>query len=97
AVAEELHFTRAAERLGIEQPPLSQQIQNLEKEIGTPLFRRLPRGVAMTDAGANFLIDARAILTHADKAAEHARRIARGEMGRIRVGMINSAPFHPFI
>lgn len=97
AVAEELHFTRAAERLGIEQPPLSQQIQNLEKEIGTPLFRRLPRGVAMTDAGANFLIDARAILLHADKAAEHARRIARGEMGRIRVGMINSAPFHPFI
>ncbi len=97
AVAEELHFTRAAERLGIGQPPLSQQIQSLEREIGTPLFRRLPRGVELTDAGRSFQQDAQAIIDDAERATDRARRVARGELGRIRVGMINSAPFHPFI
>lgn len=97
AVAEELHFTRAALRLGIGQPPLSQQIQQLEAEVGTPLFRRLPRGTELTDAGRSFLEEAREILSRADKAIERAQRAAQGELGRIRVGMINSAPFHPLI
>lgn len=97
AVAEERHFTRAAKALGMGQPPLSQQVQALERELGTPLFRRLPRGVALTEAGQVFLEDARRILRDAAQAAERARRVARGEQGRIRVGMINSAPFHPLV
>ena len=97
AVADECHFTRAAERLGIGQPPLSQQIQILEREIGTPLFKRLPRGVSLTDAGKSLLVDARAILGDVTRAGDHARRAARGELGRVRIGMINSAPFHPFV
>jgi DNA-binding transcriptional LysR family regulator len=97
AVAEELHFTRAAQKLGIGQPPLSQQIQSLERELGTLLFRRLPKGVALTDAGRSFFEDARSILDSVQRASDHARRIARGDLGRIRVGMINSAPFHPFV
>ncbi len=97
AVGEELHFTRAARRLGIEQPPLSLQIQNLEREIGTPLLRRKPRSIELTEAGSSFLDDARAILEQVRRATDHAQRVARGELGRIRVGMINSAPFHPFV
>lgn len=97
AVAEELHFTRAAQRLGMEQPPLSQQIRALEAEIGTPLFERRARAVTLTDAGRGFLDDARAILAQVQRATDHARRVARGDSGRIGVGMINSAPFHPFV
>ncbi|WP_349256220.1 LysR family transcriptional regulator [Banduia mediterranea] len=97
AVADECHFTRAAERLGIGQPPLSQQIQALEREVGTKLFKRLPRGVALTDAGQSLLDDARTILADVARAGDHARRAARGELGRVRIGMINSAPFHPFV
>lgn len=97
AVAEELHFTRAARRLGIEQPPLSQQIKALEAEIGTPLFERRARTVALTDAGRGLLDDARSILAQVQLATDHARRVARGDAGRIGVGMINSAPFHPFV
>ncbi|CAB3627087.1 LysR substrate-binding domain-containing protein [Achromobacter pestifer] len=97
AVAEELHFTRAAARLGIGQPPLSQQIQQLEREIGTPLFLRLPRGVEMTEAGAQFLEDARAILASADRAIDTARRLGRGERGAVTVGFTASAVFHPYL
>ncbi|MGY6272263.1 LysR family transcriptional regulator [Achromobacter denitrificans] len=97
AVAEELHFTRAAARLGIGQPPLSQQIQQLEREIGTPLFLRLPRGIALTEAGAGFLEDARAILASADRAVDAARRLGRGERGAITVGFTASAVFHPYL
>lgn len=97
AVAEARHFTRAAETLGIGQPPLSQQIQGLERELGTPLFSRLPRGVALTAAGEALLEDARRILRDVERATERTRRVARGELGRLRVGMINSAPFHPLI
>ncbi|WP_313369750.1 LysR family transcriptional regulator [Achromobacter animicus] len=97
AVAEELHFTRAAARLGIGQPPLSQQIQQLEREIGTPLFLRLPRGIALTEAGAQFLDDARAILASADRAIDVARRLGRGERGAITVGFTASAVFHPYL
>ncbi|MCC2657112.1 MAG: LysR family transcriptional regulator [Panacagrimonas sp.] len=97
AVAEALHFRRAAEKLGIQQPPLSMQIRQLEAEIGSPLFRRSQRRVELTDAGRSFLEDARAILAQAQAAAGRARRAAQGELGRLRVGMINSAPFHPVI
>ncbi len=97
AVAEELHFTRAAARLGIGQPPLSQQIQQLEREIGTPLFLRLPRGIALTEAGAQFLEDARALLAGADRAVDTARRLGRGERGAITVGFTASAVFHPYL
>lgn len=97
AVAEALHFSRAAEKLGIQQPPLSMQIRQLEAEIGAPLLRRSQRRVELTDAGRSFLEDARAILAQAQAAAGRARRAAQGEHGRLRVGMINSAPFHPVI
>lgn len=97
AVAEQQHFTRAARVLGIGQPQLSQQIQQLEREIGTALFVRLPRGVALTPAGHALFDDAQHILREAQQATERARRVARGEQGRIRVGMINSAPFHPLV
>ncbi|ULQ48238.1 LysR family transcriptional regulator [Flagellatimonas centrodinii] len=97
AVAEAEHFTRAAEALGMAQPPLSQQIRALETELGVDLFHRLPRGVRLTDAGHSLLEDARRLLQEAERAVERTRRVARGERGRLRVGMINSAPFHPLI
>ena len=97
AVAEEKHFTRAAKVLGIGQPPLSQQIQQLERELGTALFHRLPRGVSLTPAGQALFDDARRVLREAEQAVERTRRVARGEQGRLRVGMINSAPFHPLV
>jgi len=97
AVAEEGHITRAAERLGIQQPPLSQQIRALETELDVLLFRRKPRGVELTDAGNAFLVDARRILADVDDALTKVRRTARGEQGRLAVGFTSSAPFHPFI
>jgi DNA-binding transcriptional LysR family regulator len=97
AVAEEKHVTRAAERLGIQQPPLSQQIRALERELDVQLFRRKPRGVELTDAGHALLADARAILSHIDHAFATTKRTARGEQGRIAVGFTSSAPFHPFV
>ena len=93
AVAEELHFTRAAERLHIGQPPLSQQIQALEEELGVTLFARSKRRVALTDAGQRFLASARQILADTEQAAEQARRAARGEVGELRIGFTSSLPF----
>lgn len=97
AVAEEAHITRAAERLGIQQPPLSQQIRALERELDVQLFRRKPRGVELTDAGQAFLERARAILDQVERAFATTRRTARGEQGRVVVGFTSSAPFHPFV
>src|SRR5271154_3030642 len=97
AVAEEGHITRAAERLGMQQPPLSQQIKSLETELGVQLLRRLPRGVEPTDAGRAFLADARLILAQVDHAFASTRRTARGELGHIAIGFTSSAPFHPFV
>jgi DNA-binding transcriptional LysR family regulator len=97
AVAEEGHVTRAAERLGIQQPPLSQQIRALERELGVQLLRRKPRGVEPTEAGRVLLADARAILGQIDHALAATRRTARGEQGRLAVGFTSSAPFHPFV
>lgn len=95
AVAEEKHFTRAAGRLGIGQPPLSQQIQQLERELDTPLFLRLPRGIELTEAGQQFLVDSRDILAAAARAADRARRLGRGETGALTVGFTAAAVFHP--
>lgn len=97
AVAEEGHITRAAARLGIQQPPLSQQIKALEEELEVQLFRRLPRGVELTDAGEALLSDARRILADVEAALARVRRTARGEQGRITIGFTSSAPFHPFV
>jgi DNA-binding transcriptional LysR family regulator len=95
AVAEEGHVTRASERLGMAQAPLSQQIKTLEREMGAQLFRRRPRGVELTDAGAALLVEARAILARIVDAEAVVRRAARGEEGRVRIGFTNSACFHP--
>jgi DNA-binding transcriptional LysR family regulator len=95
AVAEEKHFTRAAARLGIGQPPLSQQIQQLERELGTPLFLRLPRGIELTEAGQQFLADSQEILASTARAADRTRLLGRGETGTVTVGFTASAVFHP--
>src|SRR5579863_4999782 len=97
AVAEEGHMTRAAERLGIQQPPLSQQIQALERELDAQLFRRKPRGVELTPAGRALFDEARAILARADEAVAATKRAARGEAGRVGIGFTSSASFHPFV
>lgn len=97
AVAEERHITRAAERLGMQQPPLSQQIHALEAELDTPLFNRKPRGVELTAAGEVLLAHARSILSAVDEASTSVQRTARGEQGRVAVGFTSSAPFHPFV
>ena len=75
----------------------SQQIRALEREIDAALFVRHPRGVALTDAGRSFLVDAEAILAAVEHATARARRTARGEVGRIAVGFTTSAPFHPLV
>jgi len=85
AVAEELHFTRAAERMYIAQPALSEQIRRLEAELGVELLRRTTRKVELTAAGEEFLARARRILAEADEALAEASRAARGETGSIRV------------
>jgi DNA-binding transcriptional LysR family regulator len=92
AVAEELSFTRAAERLHIGQPPLSQQIQALEEEVGARLLDRSRRWVRLTAAGRLFLDDARRILALTSDAAQTARRAERGELGELRIGFNRSIP-----
>lgn len=91
AVAEELHFGRAAERLHMAQPPLSQHILNLEREIGVQLFTRTKRKVELTDAGRLFLTEARLILSHAEQAVQIAQRASSGEVGRLVIGFVLSA------
>lgn len=95
AVAEELNFTRAAERLHIGQPPLSQAIQALEADVGAQLFERTRRWVRMTEAGRLFLADARRILAMSEQAADTARRAQRGEAGELRIGFTFSTPLTP--
>jgi DNA-binding transcriptional LysR family regulator len=96
-VAEELHFARAAARLGISQPPLSQQIGALERELDVRLFDRTSRSVKLTSAGAAFLEAARATLAQAERAINVAHRAARGELGEFNLGFNASAPFVPVI
>ncbi len=97
AVAETGHMTRAAERLGIGQPPLSQQIRVLETQLGVTLFERLPRGMALTDAGQAFLADAYEVVRKLDQAVDDVRRVAAGVKGRLSVGFTSSAALHPFV
>jgi DNA-binding transcriptional LysR family regulator len=97
AVAEERHITRAAARLGMAQPPLSQQIRILETELDTRLFDRLPRGVALTPAGEALFEDARALLDAADRAGRRARRVGAGQEGELVGGLTTSAALHPLV
>jgi DNA-binding transcriptional LysR family regulator len=91
AVAEELHFSRAAERLHISPPSLTEQIKNLERQLGARLLTRTKRNVALTDAGARFLEEARLTLQQAERAELTARRAGRGEVGRVEVGYLFTA------
>jgi DNA-binding transcriptional LysR family regulator len=97
AVADERQFTRAAARLHIQQPPLSQQIHELERELGYALFTRLARGVELTPAGAAFADGAQHVLAALENAVRHATRVAHGETGSVRVGLTSSAAFHPLV
>jgi len=97
AIAEEAHLTKAAARLGIRQPPLSQQIRVLEAELGVTLFHRLPRGMELTESGRALLDDARNIIAMVDQAVDGVRRVSQGEAGRLTVGFTGSAAFHPFV
>ncbi|QKW33463.1 LysR family transcriptional regulator [Actinomadura sp. NAK00032] len=93
AVAEELHFGRAAERLNMAQPPLSQAIRRLESELGVDLLHRTTRKVDLTDAGRGYLARARRILGEVDEAAHEARRVAAGAVGHLALGCVGSATY----
>lgn len=97
AVADYLHFTEAARFLGIAQPPLSQQIQKLEREIGTPLFIRHPRRVELTEAGRGFRERAQRLVDDAELALAEAQNAGRGERGRLVLGFAGSTVFHPLV
>ena len=91
-LAEELHFGRAAQRLGISQPPLSQQIRALEADLKAPLFERTNRRVELTEAGRALLVEARATLDQAERAAAVVTQAQRGQVGELRIGFAPSAP-----
>jgi len=92
AVAEELHFSKAAEKLHIAQPPLSQQIQQLEAELGVKLFhRKTKRQVQLTEAGKVFLQEVDRLLVQLETAVELTQRIGRGQTGQLRIGFTSLA------
>lgn len=92
-VAEELHFGRAAERLHMAQPPLSQIIRRLEADLGVELFERTTRRVSLTSAGLSYLERARTILASVDAAGEEARRVAAGIVGHVTIGCVGSVTY----
>ncbi|WP_329539992.1 LysR family transcriptional regulator [Streptomyces sp. NBC_01358] len=91
AVAEELHFGRAAKRLQMAQPPLSQQIRRLEKELGVQLFERNTRSVRLTSAGESFLQPVRTVIEDLDTAVQAAKAAGRGEYGRVSIGFAGAS------
>jgi len=93
AVAEELHFGRAAERLDMAQPPLSRQIKQIETEIGVLLFNRGRNAITLTQAGQRFYERVQAILADIDDAMLEARRIGQGAEGRLRIGFVGSSTY----
>jgi len=93
ALAEYLHFAHAAELLHMTQPALSQQIKALEDELGVRLFDRRKREVLLTEAGSYFLQEAQLTLKHSERAQDIAKRVARGQLGSLRVGYVSSVPF----
>jgi len=93
AVAEELNFTRAAQRLHITQPPLTRQIQALEKGLGVELFLRKAQGVQLTEAGKTLLADARNLASLLEQSVERAQVAGRGEAGRLDIGYFGTAAF----
>lgn len=96
AVAEAGHITRAAEQLGLQQPPLSQQIRALEEELALALFRRHPKGVTLTDAGRELQAEARRIVDSMDLLSLRMQRHAAGRRGLLAVGFTSSAAAHAF-
>jgi DNA-binding transcriptional LysR family regulator len=92
-VADTCHFGQAAERLEMAQPPLSQQIRQLEAELGTELFARTTRSVSLTPAGEAFLVDAQRILHNVEEAARRVRRFADGKAGTLRIGLTGTASY----
>jgi len=92
-VAEELNFSRAAEKLHIAQPPLSQQIRDLEAELGVQLFQRTKRRVELTAAGVVFLEEVNKVFTQVNQAVRAAQRASRGEIGQLVIGFNSSATY----
>ena len=90
AVAEELSFTRAAERLRLAQPPLSRHIKNLEEKLGVDLFERSRRSVSLTTGGQAFMVEARTIFLQVGRAGEIARRAAEGETIKLEIGFVSA-------
>ena len=97
AVAEELHFGRAARRINIAQPPLSQQIRKLERELGAQLFVRSKRRVSLTASGEFLLEAARLILRQAEATVAGVRAAGRGVVGQLSIGLINAVTFHSHV
>jgi DNA-binding transcriptional LysR family regulator len=99
AVAEESSLRRAAHRLHVSQPALSQQISDLEDEVGLKLFKRNSRGVELTEAGRAFLTGGRRVLVAAKQAVEQAQEAAKGERGRLVIGSVgpSTASFLPVV
>ncbi|RUR68406.1 LysR family transcriptional regulator [Variovorax guangxiensis] len=93
AIAEAGSLTKAAERLGLAQPALTQTLNRLEKELGTPLFTRTRRGAALTDAGQAVIDDLRASLAYGDAATERARAMGAGRAGRLTIGFVTHAVY----
>jgi DNA-binding transcriptional LysR family regulator len=97
ALAEEQNFTRAAERCGIQQPPLSRQIRDMEEFVGARLFHRIPQGAVLTEAGQAFVAVVQHIPAQLERAMQEARRASRGEIGSLRLGYPGGAAFNPVV